>query len=215
MIDYEKVYDDGISKAVKYAKEAHKGQMYGKNPYFFHLLKTLRVLRSYPHIHHTTKNNMELCQAAILHDIFEDTKADNSAFIDAFGYIVFGIVSGVTENQAVKSRADRHKYAYETISGDANCIVTKLCDRIANILYSCETRDSKFLKMYDKEHSEFLWYLFDEEQYRYNSMVQHFWDVYFYIIDHSDKYLGVPFNVALLSLSKEIEECTPEPSCRG
>lgn len=86
--------DKELYKAYVYAAEAHAGQYRKKTkiPYFAHIIRTMNYALE-------LTNNIEVLQAAILHDTVEDTWVTFQDLRSVFGDRVVQLVAGETENK--------------------------------------------------------------------------------------------------------------------
>lgn len=93
--------DKGLEKAYRYASEAHKGQ-YRKGttiPYFTHIITTVNYCME-------LTDDIEILQAAILHDTVEDTSVTLEDLRRDFGERVARIVEADTEDKLRDRPAD-------------------------------------------------------------------------------------------------------------
>lgn len=93
--------DQRLEKAYRYASDAHKGQ-YRKGtkiPYFTHIITTLNYCME-------LTDDIEILQAAILHDTVEDTHVTLEDLRRDFGERVAGIVEADTEDKLRDRPAD-------------------------------------------------------------------------------------------------------------
>ena len=119
-----------IFKALKYAADKHQNQRradYSPLPYINHLIKVTDILI------HVGISDTEILQAAILHDVIEDTDATKDTLEELFGEKVAHVVEELTDNMDL-SYAVRKKLqivgAHE-LSTEARII--RIADKIANM----------------------------------------------------------------------------------
>jgi len=140
------------------ATHAHRDQRYGTNPYTVHLENVETVLGRYLAANPSDPETSDLCIAAWLHDIVEDTPTTLADVERQFGPTVAKLVDAVT-NEPGKNRRERHEKTYPKLEkAGPRAILLKLADRIANVEKSCaslDSRDQGLLSMYRKEHAEF------------------------------------------------------------
>jgi (p)ppGpp synthase/HD superfamily hydrolase len=133
--------------AKEFALKAHGDQLYGGNPYSFHLEAAVKVARDF-----------ELSDAVIagcwLHDTMEDCDVSFNEVSETFGRTIADIVFAVTDEPG-KDRADRKHKTYPKILKIEEALQVKLCDRIANVSYSVELNSVKHIDKYRQEHVEF------------------------------------------------------------
>lgn len=104
--------------ALNFALRAHGDQMYGDKPYKYHLLKVFQLAQG-----GTTASR----QAALLHDVLEDTSVTKEQLEKQFGPKVAHIVDLVT-----KRPNEPNASYYDRINTDREAVFVKLCDRLAN-----------------------------------------------------------------------------------
>lgn len=99
-----------ISKATKYAKVAHKGQMrkMSKTPYVSHVINVGKILKRYSY-------RDEVIVAGILHDTIEDTKTTYDNIVDEFSKDVADLVDSASESDKSQSWEARKKHTIEAI----------------------------------------------------------------------------------------------------
>jgi (p)ppGpp synthase/HD superfamily hydrolase len=139
-----------IKKAIKFAKNAHEGQVrkYTGEPYINHPMAVSRYLKLW----HSDSTD-EMVSAAILHDTVEDTEASNFDIFTAFGSEVAILVGWLTDvscpkdgNRAARKLKDR----VHTGSAPFEAQLIKCADLIHNS-QSIIRHDESFAKVYLKE----------------------------------------------------------------
>lgn len=122
-------------------------------PYEFHLHQVANVGREFIAI--IENNWTDIIIACYAHDLIEDARITYNDCKNALGEYVAEIAYAVT-NEKGKNRSERasDKY-YEGIRNTPGAVFVKLCDRIANVKYSKETKSS-MLSVYRKENESFL-----------------------------------------------------------
>ena len=143
-----------IEQARRFATKAHGDQMYGDQPYTYHLGKVVDVLVRFKH------EDPALLAAGWLHDTLEDTSATFDDIQDEFGFEIAALVDAVTDGPG-SSRAERKIRPYNMIPKCPGAVILKLADRIANIEASLDEGHDRLLKRYAKEHPSFHAALFD------------------------------------------------------
>ena len=123
---------DAVARAVEFAVRYHGDQTRPTGaPYAEHLLEALEVL-----VRGAGVTDPEILQAAVLHDVVEDTPATIDDVRRAFGDRVAELVGWVTKPESGEG-ADRKavKEAYLTRLQDApdDAILVKLADRVSNV----------------------------------------------------------------------------------
>jgi len=144
------------TKAMIFAITAHNSvnHTYDNKPYSVHLTMVANVARKYIDIIPYQCQD-EVLSACWLHDTIEDCRFTYNDIKREFGENVAEIVHAVTNDKG-KNRYERAgtKY-YDGIRITKWATFVKLCDRLANIQYSAQTK-SKMLEVYQKEHLHFI-----------------------------------------------------------
>lgn len=138
------IEDSETNAAWNLAKEFHSKQTYGDLPYTEHLRDTANVLYRF-----FDEPEPYMVQAALLHDLIEDTDAQVEDIEANVGPDIRDIVFAVTDGEG-KNRKERKKAPYKKMAKNADSITIKLADRIANV-ESCIKRNNGLLSMYKKE----------------------------------------------------------------
>jgi (p)ppGpp synthase/HD superfamily hydrolase len=143
-------------KASFYAIKAHRevNHKYDGQPYEVHLKMCSDIGGMF--INLIPESEIERVFAAIwLHDTIEDCRKTYNDIKKDFGSIVADIVYACT-NEKGKTRKERanDKY-YSGINETPYANFVKLCDRLANMTYSINTR-SRMAEMYVREMPEFF-----------------------------------------------------------
>ena len=154
-------------KAKAYAIKCHTetNHLYDGLPYSFHLELVEKVAKKF--IHLIRGSDREIVYAACwCHDTIEDTRQTPNDVVKATNRAVALIVYAVT-NEKGWTRGDRanDKY-YKGIRDTKYATFVKLCDRIANVLYSHSKMGDSTVSMFDKykaENLHFVTELFDEK----------------------------------------------------
>ena len=137
-----------IEKARIYAKKAHGRQMYGENPYTYHLEKVVNVLLRF------NIQDPDMLAAGWLHDSLEDTATTKEDLVQHFGQRVADLVDAVTDGEG-DTRELRKARPYSLIPNVCGAAVLKLADRIANLEASIDEGHDRLLKRYAVEHTKF------------------------------------------------------------
>lgn len=137
-------------KAMAFAVRAHRGQMYGDQPFWSHPKDAADVARRF--------GLEETLQVACwLHDVVEDTETTLAQVEEVFGAEVARLVDAVTEPPGF-TRKERHPAAWAKLkaAGD-DAVAVKLSDRIANVESCLATPEGRkgLFKMYVKEYPAF------------------------------------------------------------
>jgi (p)ppGpp synthase/HD superfamily hydrolase len=141
-----------------YATAKHGDQLYGQQPYTYHLEQAVAQLHEHvlplPVLRFHDHQVIEC--ATWLHDVIEDTETPSTELDELFCGSVVELVKAVTDGPG-KNRAERKKRVYEEIRivGPA-ALAVKLADRLANALVCGLSKgESDMLKMYRKEQDAF------------------------------------------------------------
>ncbi len=148
------------SKIIAFAIEAHNktNHLYDGKPYAVHLsMVALNAVKYFDCI--PPKERDDVLSACWLHDTIEDCRLTFNDIKEVAWLGVANIVYAVT-NEKGKNRKERanDKY-YELIRMTTYATYVKLCDRLANVQYSRDSR-SKMFEVYKKENPAFLQSLF-------------------------------------------------------
>jgi (p)ppGpp synthase/HD superfamily hydrolase len=136
-----------IEQAKSFALQAHGDQRYGEHPYSLHLAEVASIAREFD-------APPEVCLAAWLHDVLEDTPLTFDELTDTFGLGISELVFAVT-NKPGKSRSASHALTYPALrEAGALAVLLKLCDRLTNARASAKSSPKK-LKMYQEEFQSF------------------------------------------------------------
>lgn len=143
-------------RAMIFAIEAHNStnHNYDGKPYYVHLAIVNDIAKEFIDIIPDQCQD-EVLAACWLHDTIEDCRLTYNDIKKEFGETVAEIVFAVSNDKG-KNRKERagSKY-YDGIKRTAWATFVKLCDRLANIRYSYESK-SRMLDVYSKEHFEFV-----------------------------------------------------------
>lgn len=147
-MDAKERFDEARAVAIA----AHGGQMYGDQPYAYHLQAVVDVLTRFG-ARLEDAATAPLLVAAWLHDSLEDTALTFAEIEARFGAEVAELVWRVTDEPGA-TREERKPATYLKTRESAMAVVLKLADRIANVEASLAT-DRKLVEMYRREHAEF------------------------------------------------------------
>ena len=169
--NYLQQYDAQINEIRQQAHDLHQSvnQTYGDNlPYGFHLDMVAEGVRDYGHLVCASEADvLPLFFGAYFHDCIEDARQSyhdvlgraKKLFDDDHALMAAEIVYALTNDKG-RTRAERagDRY-YEGIRTTPYAPFVKLCDRLANVTYSCSIDGGKFDRMrevYKNEMGEFL-----------------------------------------------------------
>ena len=145
------------SKTIAYAISAHSesNHMYDNiYPYSVHLALVAYYAQKYIY-HIPLEYRSSVIEACWLHDTIEDTRKSYNDILKISNVMVADIVYAVT-NEKGKNRKERanEKY-YKGIIATPYARYVKICDRLANVQYSCDT-NSRMKDVYKKENPQFV-----------------------------------------------------------
>lgn len=144
-------------RAKLYATAMHRlvNQTYdGVRPYAFHLQMAVEVARHFINLIPEADRDLVLA-ACWAHDVIEDTRESYSDVVKELGSDVAEIVYAVTNDKG-RNRAERGGVNYYLgISRTKYAPFVKLCDRLANVVYS-KYKGSRQYEMYRREAKDFL-----------------------------------------------------------
>jgi len=137
-----------IFKALLFAAEAHKDQRRkgnGGSPYINHLIEVADLLSGIAGV-----NEINVLQAAILHDILEDTNASEEELISSFGEQVTSYVKSLTDDKSL-SLEERRKYQLLHVgSASTHIKLIKLADHCSNIVSIPPSWEEERIESYKK-----------------------------------------------------------------
>jgi GTP pyrophosphokinase len=124
---------DAIRRAYRYADEKHRGQLrHSGEPYITHPLGVARITAG-------LGLDAETVQAALLHDVVEDTGATLPEVEAEFGPQVAALVDGVTKLTRIhfesqeERQAENYRKLIISMSSDIRVLLVKLSDRLHNM----------------------------------------------------------------------------------
>tara|TARA_Y100000589_G_scaffold136980_2_gene131092 strand:- start:1531 stop:3645 length:2115 start_codon:yes stop_codon:yes gene_type:complete len=124
---------EDIRRAYYFAEQAHEGQYRRSgDPYIVHPLAVGKILADM----HMDAQSVE---AALLHDVIEDTHVSKDDVTSAFGAIVADLVDGVSKIGAIKfeskaeAQAENFRKMVLAMTKDIRVILVKLADRLHNM----------------------------------------------------------------------------------
>lgn len=146
-----------VANARQYGTLRHfeTNHKYDGQPYDVHLKMVFDYACKYAYMLPDEEAVMWCLAASWTHDVIEDCRQTYNDVREALGGAVAGITYALS-NEKGKNRKERanDKY-YEGIRNFPFAIFVKLCDRLANVKYSKDSK-SKMIEVYKKEHTEFI-----------------------------------------------------------
>jgi (p)ppGpp synthase/HD superfamily hydrolase len=168
------------SRIIAFAIEAHASvnQTYDGKPYSVHLAMVFhQAMRFIEHIPEHRRN--DVLNAVWLHDTMEDCRLTYNDILKVSNKDIAELVYAVT-NEKGKNRSERanDKY-YKGIRETEFATFIKLCDRLANVIYSREI-NSRMFGVYKNENESFLKHLFEtpDQELRYRELVKELRDAF-------------------------------------
>ena len=146
-------------------------QKYDENgmnlPFSFHLKIIEQQAYKFEHLlekDFTTENLLDMIVACYAHDAIEDARLTYNDIKNKFGVVVADIVFLCTEFKG-KNPDERHPVEfYKQLATNKLAVYVKLCDVIANALYSVMTNNKNMLNKSKKRFDEkFMVYCYIEE----------------------------------------------------
>lgn len=122
----------GVDAAYEFAKKAHAGQKrYSGEPYIVHPVEVATILLD-------LNPDLPALQAALLHDVTEDTPVKCPAIEEAFGKEVADLVEGLEKLAVVKMpkgdyEEEKWKKMFLAMAKDVRIVFIKLSDRLHNM----------------------------------------------------------------------------------
>jgi (p)ppGpp synthase/HD superfamily hydrolase len=162
------------SKIIAFAIESHASvnQTYDGKPYSVHLAMVFsQAMRFIDCV--TEHRRKDVLNAVWLHDTIEDCRLTYNDVLKISSKEVAELVYALT-NEKGKNRAERanQKY-YKGIRDLEYATFIKICDRLANVIYSRDTK-SRMFDVYKNENEKFLKCLFNtpDQELRYRELVK-------------------------------------------
>ena len=157
-----------LAMAQNYGSECHENvnHTYGGETYDIHLRLVFSFANKYSHL--LTENVTETLASAWTHDVIEDCRETYNDVKEKLGEVIAEITYALT-NLKGKTREERAGPAYyEGIKAVEGAVFIKVCDRLANTMYS-KNRKSSMFKKYKDEYPHFKKELYQE---RYREMFE-------------------------------------------
>lgn len=140
-----------------FAVEAHGGQRYGEHPYVVHLEAVAQIVRGI-----VKAPDVEwIVAVAYLHDVLEDTDAEEQELRLRFGDVVADAVAIVTDPVAPTRRERkallhaRLRALNETDPAAWAALIVKTADRVANLRACVSDNKEGLMITYALEHADF------------------------------------------------------------
>ena len=124
---------EDVRRAYYFSEQAHEGQYRRSgDPYIVHPLAVAKILAD-------MHMDAQSLQAALLHDVIEDTHVSKEALTEAFGTTVAELVDGVSKIGAIKfeskaeAQAENFRKMVLAMTKDIRVVLVKLADRLHNM----------------------------------------------------------------------------------
>lgn len=195
---------DIITRAFKFAREAHKGaRRRSGEPYIMHPLAVAQIV-----ISELGLGSTSIC-AALLHDVVEDTEYTHRDIARNFGEKIADIVDGLTKisggifGAKASVQAENFRKLLLSMSTDVRVVLIKMADRLHNMRTLASMRKEKQFKI----AGETL-YVYAPLAHRLGlfKMKEEFEDLAFRF-EHPEKYAEI---ISLVEQSKEKREALVE-----
>lgn len=131
------------------------GKRYSKFDYCLHLDGVLAACRRYRGLYFNHIDSDRVTRACACHDVLEDCGISYNELKNMIGEDVANDVYDVS-NEMGKTRKERNSKTYPKIQGNDYALFVKLCDRIANMLFSFYSYETNgMFETYCREYPEF------------------------------------------------------------
>ncbi len=120
-----------LLKALSIASIAHKDQKRkgdGGAPYINHLIEVAYLLSEYAQI-----NDCRVLEAAILHDVLEDTAIQKETLLEEFGQVVLFYIESVTDDKTLSLSERREAQLRHISAASMEVKLIKLADHCSNV----------------------------------------------------------------------------------
>jgi len=122
-----------IRNAYEFAEEAHRGQTRKSGePYILHPVAVAEILAN-------MQMDVATVEAALLHDVVEDTNVTLEDLREQFGETLAGLVDGLTKLERIQFRTkeeqqnENYRKMFVAMANDIRVILIKLADRLHNM----------------------------------------------------------------------------------
>lgn len=158
-----------IEKARWYAIECHESvnHLYDGRRYSVHLSMVYQTAMNFIHLV-PVEMHEDVLAACWAHDVIEDTRQTYNDVKSVLGEKVADIVFALTNDKGKTRKERAGENYYKGIRSTPGATFVKLCDRIANMMYSTEKGSDMALK-YSSELADFKHQLYTPE-------LQELWD---------------------------------------
>lgn len=126
----EKVFNTSLDRAIRFAAEAHCGQMRKTDPtvpYIYHPFLVGLVLRR-------AGFSKDIVIAGFLHDVLEDTETTAREVERRFGKRVRGLVEAVSEDKSLEWEERKSRYHQRVMRGGVGVRAVAAADKLHNVL---------------------------------------------------------------------------------
>ena len=130
------MHESELAKII--AGKYHRGQLYGKEPYMYHLEMVASSLKK--------ENDDRLPAIGYLHDILEDTDCKESLLRELFEDNIVSAVVALT-----KVEGEPYEFYIDRVKANPLALVVKMHDTLCNLSESLQRRDMKRVRKYSKQ----------------------------------------------------------------
>lgn len=177
------------STIMAFAIQSHASvnQEYDGLPYSVHLCMVYsQAIQFIKHI--PPYKRVDVLNAVWLHDTIEDCRLTYNDILKISNKEVAEMVYALSNEKGRNRKERANANYYKGIRETEFATFIKLCDRLANVIYSRETK-SRMFEVYKNENQDFLNQLFErpDQQLRYRDLVQALKDTLDYSLPVVDK----------------------------
>lgn len=148
----KKTHEDniGLDEAIKFLVSEIKKYCNNKKPLIAHCIRTAFRLDFYNY-------DKEIVQAALLHDLLEDTHASIKKIEKMFGKKVAGLIVASTFDKSIPDKEERYKISFnKALEAGEGALVIRASDLLDNSFYYPLVDDQKVYNHLVKKLSYFL-----------------------------------------------------------
>lgn len=151
MADIKRVNDNfEVEKAIKFLVSEIEKYCNNQKPLIIHCIRVALKLDFYGY-------RKEIVQAALLHDILEDTKATAKSVRNKFGQEVLDLISVSTFDKTITDKTERYKANFDkAIKAGKDALVIRASDLLDNSFYYNLVGDKNVYKRLLEKLSYFL-----------------------------------------------------------
>jgi len=136
-----------LQNAIDNACIWHEGQTYGAVPYVLHCMEVVDLLLRYD-------IRRDIITAAWHHDVLEDCGISNDQYKSEYGTDIWRLVNACTGRGL--NRKEKQANIRRSLLEYPASVPIKMCDRIINMKSSIQNNNTKMIKLYTSEVSEWV-----------------------------------------------------------